>query len=76
MDNLPRGTTPTSWTWYPEEASAPLSISMTPSVPRGPGAWHRLRRPHVAPIRQLLQDHYQPATVNRMLAALRGVLRE
>jgi len=32
--------------------------------------WHRLRRPHVLRIRQLLEDHYQPAAANRMLAAL------
>src|SRR5207244_1802259 len=31
--------------------------------------WHRLRRPHVLKIRGLLEEHYQPATANRMLSA-------
>src|SRR2546427_11684567 len=50
---------------------APTEIYTAETMP-----WHRLRRPHVLKIRGLLEEHYQAATANRMLAALRGVLRE
>jgi len=38
--------------------------------------WQRLRRPQVLQIRSLLEENYRPASANRMLAALRGVLRK
>src|SRR2546428_474029 len=36
----------------------------------------RLRRPHLLKTRGLLEENHQPATANRMLSALRGVLKE
>lgn len=38
--------------------------------------WHGLRYRHTAALRAALMDRYAPATVNRHLAALRGVLKE
>ncbi len=38
--------------------------------------WHLLRYEHVAALRAVLAERYKPNTANKMLAALRGVVRE
>ena len=38
--------------------------------------WHRLRYVHTQAVRTALAERYAPATANRMLSALRGVLKE
>jgi site-specific recombinase XerD len=39
-------------------------------------AWSALRYPHVAALRACFADRFAPATVNKLLCAVRGVLRE
>ncbi len=38
--------------------------------------WHELRYQHTAAIRSALSERYAPATANKMLSALRGVIKE
>lgn len=45
-------------------------------TPRENIPWHRIRYPHLAALRQHLAERYAPASANRILSSIRGVLRE
>jgi site-specific recombinase XerD len=49
---------------------------VAPELALGQFPFHLLRYPHVQAIRTTLAERYAPATANKILAALRGVLRE
>ena len=56
---------------------ARIAAFLSPDQPAPLGLpWHRLRYEHVTAIRQRLAELYAPASANRMLSSLRGVLRE
>lgn len=60
------------------QAAALRSIAevLSPGTPVDRVAWHLLRYAHVAAVREwAVGEGYAPATINRWLAALRGVLR-
>ena len=63
----------------PTMRNALVSVAelLAPGVEPVDVAWHMLRFQHVARLRQVLVDvkKYAPATVNRMIAAVRGVVR-
>lgn len=58
------------------------ALQVVAELLQGPGAdpdgvlWPALRYQHVARLRQLLDARYKPGTTNRILCAVRGVLKE
>lgn len=57
-------------------ALATMASLLAPGCPLEAFPWQALRYQHTAALRALLVARYAPATASRMLAALRGVLRE
>jgi site-specific recombinase XerD len=58
------------------EALRSAALILAPGVPFDAFPWTQLRRPHAAALRSRWQDTSAPATANKRLAALRGVVRE
>src|SRR5262245_33969363 len=56
------------------QALAAIAGLLAPGAPVEAVPWHRLRYPHTQAVRAALAARYAPATANKMLAALRGVL--
>src|SRR3982074_1111054 len=76
---LPLHGDPNSPPWTGSPGAPPKSSRPRRCLGSGCGAPLRSRsppRPQVLKVRGLLEENYQPATANRMLSALRGVLRE
>ena len=57
------------------EALAIIAGMVAPGVTTDTFPWHHVRFQHAAAIRVRLAEHYAPATANKILAALRGVLK-
>jgi len=67
-------TKPKPRTVAPRQAGAELTIGQEPADPRG-FDWGTIDQAAVARLRRELAERYAPATANKILAALRGVLR-
>lgn len=57
------------------EALAIIADMIAPGVTAETFPWHQVRFQHAAAIRVKLGEQYAPATANKILAALRGVLK-
>lgn len=57
------------------EALAIIAGMVAPGVTAETFPWHHVRFQHAAAIRARLAEQYAPATANKILAALRGVLK-
>ncbi|WP_437279327.1 tyrosine-type recombinase/integrase [Sorangium sp. So ce375] len=76
LDVVAEAIAPASARCPSRDFNTPLGVRGRPAVDADAVPWHLLRYQHTQAIRARLVEHYAPATVNKILAALRGVLRE